>query len=216
MIIIAHRGLWSSTVPENSPMAIKLAFDREFGAEIDVRLCRCGKFGLSHDPLAGDALYHVDDLRRSLGKIEKLPLLVNVKESGVMWHLKVEMGGLSERPLFFDILPAEIFHYLECGFPVLARIGDLEPSSKVSELADGLWVDGVTRDWPTGLISTYPVWKKARNGPVCFVSPELHKREHLKFWKRLKSFDRNMSKETRNNIMLCTDYPIEARRFFDA
>ena len=41
---------------------------------------------------------------------------------------------------------------------------------------------------------------------VCIVSPDLHKREYKKVW----NIYRNI-----NGIMLCTDYPMEAKEFFN-
>ena len=48
----------------------------------------------------------------------------------------------------------------------------------------------------------------AINKRVCIVSPELHGREYKKFWNTIKS----LSNE--KDLMLCTDYPEEAKVFF--
>ena len=47
---------------------------------------------------------------------------------------------------------------------------------------------------------------------VCIVSPELHKREYLTLWDSL----RPLSKQKEyNNLLLCTDHPDQAKKYFN-
>jgi hypothetical protein len=45
---------------------------------------------------------------------------------------------------------------------------------------------------------------------IAIVSPELHKRPHETLWRRLKDLER----EIRDGLMLCTDYPDAAAEAF--
>jgi len=55
------------------------------------------------------------------------------------------------------------------------------------------------------------VQKHLDNGKkVAIVSSELHKREYLKHWTYLKSWDIIND----NNLILCTDFPEIATKFF--
>ena len=61
-------------------------------------------------------------------------------------------------------------------------------------------------DWVVESTINYHIESGKR---VCVVSPELHNRKYHNFWKKLKSM--NLAGE----IMMCTDYPDEAGRFFN-
>ena len=49
-----------------------------------------------------------------------------------------------------------------------------------------------------------------RDKRVCLVSPELHKREYQQFWQKLAT----MKVVNDSRLMLCTDYPKEAKELF--
>ncbi|EOV3213089.1 hypothetical protein ACOBC6_001801, partial [Campylobacter jejuni] len=48
---------------------------------------------------------------------------------------------------------------------------------------------------------------------VCIVSPELHKRDYKKEWQEYKQIEKEL--QVQDKLMICTDYPDEARRFFN-
>ena len=71
------------------------------------------------------------------------------------------------------------------------------------EEAAGVWLDCFNSDWfykedIENLLN--------KNKKVCIVSPELHNREYKKVWERYKDV---------KDIMICTDYPMEAVRYFN-
>ena len=71
------------------------------------------------------------------------------------------------------------------------------------EKAEGVWLDSFNSDW----FNTQDINKiLKRNKQVCIVSPDLHKREYKPVWGKYKEI---------GGIMLCTDYPMEAERFFN-
>ena len=45
----AHRGLYGGAVPENSLAAFRAAFDRGYGAELDIHLLKDGNLAVMHD-----------------------------------------------------------------------------------------------------------------------------------------------------------------------
>ncbi|MEM1086998.1 MAG: glycerophosphodiester phosphodiesterase family protein [Pseudomonadota bacterium] len=61
MLRIAHRGLWSSDIPENSIAAFEAAVDKGLGVELDVHLSKDGVPIVFHDAhlerMIGDAGY---------------------------------------------------------------------------------------------------------------------------------------------------------------
>lgn len=46
----------------------------------------------------------------------------------------------------------------------------------------------------------------------CIVYLDLHKRDYQKEWQDYKNIENELR---RKDVMICTDYPEEARRFFD-
>jgi hypothetical protein len=55
---------------------------------------------------------------------------------------------------------------------------------------------------------------RAAGKAVCLVSPDLHKRPHLSLWGGLKQAGVFLG-DGDDGLMLCTDYPEEAREFFE-
>lgn len=50
------------------------------------------------------------------------------------------------------------------------------------------------------------------NKQICIVSPDLHKREYKNEWQHYKDIEKELGID---NLMICTDYPEEAKEFFD-
>ena len=75
--------------------------------------------------------------------------------------------------------------------------------------AAGIWIDGF---WSTKWITEELLQGHISKGKeICLVSPELHGDENYKdFWAKLKVY---MLDDTKT--FLCTDYPDEAKEFFD-
>jgi hypothetical protein len=74
--------------------------------------------------------------------------------------------------------------------------------------AVGVWLDGFLDEW----FSEEVILEHLDSGKkVCIVSPELHGRDHQVFWRNL----RQMTVSSSKSVMLCTDYPELARKFFN-
>jgi len=99
--------------------------------------------------------------------------------------------------------------YLNPGMKVFTRESEIETVPSFYEQAGGVWMDEFTTSWITPQRIQYHM----DNGKkVCIVSPELHQMDHLARWKDYKTVSRNLDT---GEFILCTDFPEEARRWFD-
>ena len=94
------------------------------------------------------------------------------------------------------------------GIPFYTRHSDIETQPILYDDAQGVWLDSFGEDnWIRGSVIGRHL--KA-NKKVCIVSSDLHKREPKPLWKNLIQY----SGLTSDDLMLCTDYPEDAQRFF--
>lgn len=208
MQIIAHRGCWLERAEMNRPAAFRRAFESGFGVETDIRDC-CGELVISHDPAPGSAmtLDEFFELYCSFGA--SLPLALNIKADGLQETLKrmLESFGV-EKYFVFDMSLPDMLGYREMGLRYYTRQSEHEAAPLLYAEAAGVWVDCFERDWIDGEITEGHL---ARQKSLCFVSPELHRRDHLPLWERLRKAEKA---DTDGRLMLCTDYPEKARLFF--
>ncbi|MBQ3654072.1 MAG: hypothetical protein II954_06620 [Synergistaceae bacterium] len=106
----------------------------------------------------------------------------------------------------FDMSIPQMKVYRDSGITYFTGQSDIQPSPVLYDGAAGIWADCFCSDaWITNEI----VRSHTSTGrKVCFVSPELHGRDYLQFWDRIRTFGDGGS------LMLCTDYPNEAAEFF--
>lgn len=207
MEIISHRGYWLSNEEKNSPDAFIRSFISEFGTETDFR-DRLGEIVISHDPSVGGEML-LTDLLLLTGSLQPT-LALNVKADGLALPLMRILEHFEYANYFvFDMSGPEYLSYKNAGHPTYARVSELEQPDLEVLKPDGIWLDGLMADrWRIE-------WLKL-NAPrelrVAIVSPELHGRDHKHFWDELKVAGISKWK----NIMLCTDYPNDARNFFGA
>jgi hypothetical protein len=97
--------------------------------------------------------------------------------------------------------------YIQQGFKTFTRHSDIETVPYFYESAIGVWIDGFESDWidQMTIINHLDAGKQ-----VCIVSSELHKRDYRSFWERLAE----MPIINHPHLMICTDYPEEAKKFF--
>jgi hypothetical protein len=75
--------------------------------------------------------------------------------------------------------------------------------------ADGVWLDEFNGHW----ISAEVIKKYIDcNKRICIVSPELHGRSYNREWEEYKVMEQKLSYK---EMFLCTDFPEEARNFFN-
>lgn len=205
MEIISHRGLWKLDQDKNSPKAFQDSFAEGFGTETDIRDFM-GDLVISHDPPKSTQVTFRSFLKLA---VPTGPLLaLNIKSDGLSNLLASELHHASyTNYVVFDMSGPELFRYVRLGHPVLARWSEYEEPRRQLELASGVWLDSMVSDsWRIDWLKANPNFQKR----IFIPSPELHGRQRLEFWGWLRSD--GFAK--RPNLVLCTDYPYEAREFF--
>lgn len=207
MKIISHRGLWLKEFEKNSTTSFERSFQEGFGTETDVRDL-AGRLVISHDmPLGGEVeLSHFLSLASSHQLAEQPTLALNIKSDGLASALDAELVNYPEFDVFvFDMSVPDMRNYFNAGFKVFTRMSEVEMDAAWIEKSSGVWLDSFDSDW----FSSDLIIELANLGKrVCLVSPELHGREHLGLWNKILSLRGNES------LILCTDYPIQAKSFF--
>ncbi len=207
MLIISHRGYWGQNVNKNTKDAFKRSFNLGFGTETDIR-DHDGTLVISHDPADSDSLLANLFFEIHAAIDPALPLALNVKADGLQRWVKNEFERFRLSNAFvFDMSVPDARGYLSEGIPCFTRHSELEPVPAFYDQAVGVWLDGFDSDW---FMETEDVIGRhlAAGKRVCIVSPELHRRPHAECWSRLAE----MSYLKDPRLMLCTDFPEEARR----
>jgi hypothetical protein len=205
MRIISHRGNGFGKVP-NSIEAFEASFVSGFGIETDVR-DYCGKIVVSHDVARGDRA-GAEKLFELAAGFPNRTLAVNIKSDGIGGLLKELLCRYQIKNYFaFDMSVPQMLEYRDNEIRLFSRKSEYETTPVLLKDAEGVWVDAFHTDaWiDSGLLHGYLSLGKQ----VCIVSPELHGRNHLDLWNKLQSIDGT------ENVMLCTDRPVEADTFFN-
>lgn len=208
MKIIAHRGFWLNYQDRNTLKSFSEAFLNGFGVETDIRDC-LGELVISHDPAMSNCLKVKDffQLYRSFMK-EHLMLALNVKADGLQEMLIHLLDEYNINNYFvFDMSFPDLLAYKNAKIKSFTRQSDIEKVGFFCEEVDGIWIDCFKNDW-----NDFVALKKylCEGKKVCVVSPELHKREYMRLWQKIKAEKLDQYDE----FILCTDYPAEAKRYF--
>lgn len=205
MKIIAHRGYWKDASEKNTFVAFERAFENGFGVETDFRDYK-GTLVISHDIPKGNEVT-ADEFFELYSKYsDNHWLALNIKADGLQPLLKDLIEKNDVKNYFcFDMSIPDTLGYLSHGLNIFSRTSEYEKETPFYEKSNGVWMDCFHSDFNTN----DDIKNHVKNGKkVCIVSSELHKREHLKTWQKY----RNLNPE---NIMICTDYPQEAKEFFN-
>lgn len=203
MKILTHRGHWGEGFQKNSLKAFARSAELGFGTETDVRDC-LKKIVISHDMPQGQEVpfEHFLKIFRDTG----LPLAINIKANGLALALHEAFEGWPKNDWFvFDMSVPDMLAHVQIGNPVYSRLSDIEPIPIYIEKVSGVWIDGFHENYMQTETIEYLL---ARQKKLCFVSPELHGRPHLEYWKYLLQWKENPL------TMICTDFPEEANIFF--
>jgi hypothetical protein len=206
---LAHRGHWTSPDERNSKAALLRAFQGGYGIETDIR-DHAGRIVIAHDKPNGTemSLDELLDAVPSDAHAGSMPLALNVKADGLVGDVAAALRALPRAAWFvFDMSVPDLLSYLKAGLPAFTRISDVETEPVALAQCAGLWVDGFFRDW-----TDFPRLHRFldEDKMIAVVSPELHGRNHLEFWRQLRAS--GLGK--RPDVMLCTDFPAEAEAFF--
>lgn len=207
MKIIAHRGMWLVPEEKNTLIAFNRALDHGFGIETDFR-DRDGYLVVSHDlpdekSLDAEIFF---DLCNEYPNAD--PHAINVKSDGLQSLLSVYLKGWSSKQYFiFDMSIPDTLGYLSAQLNTFSRVSEYEAYQDFGGMTNGVWVDGFLGEWYSmELLQGYLQAGQA----LVIVSPELHGRDHQSLWAMIKSID-----SPDNGLMLCTDLPLEARKYFN-
>lgn len=208
MKVLAHRGLWREPRETNTATALKNALTNGFGVETDLR-DRQGTLVIAHDPADAAAATADDFFSRYRGMGSGLPLALNIKADGLCSMLRPLLERYAVSNYFcFDMSVPETRAYAREGFRFFTRQSEYEADPALYTQAQGVWMDMFETDWIAPAdVERHLVESKA----VALVSPELHGRPHILWWERLRS----SHVVADPNVMLCTDHPEEAQKFFN-
>lgn len=208
MKIISHRGYWSNNNKKNTLDSFVRSYENCFGLETDIRDYHQSLI-ISHDVPDNSCLSFEDfiDVYQRDGK--QLPLAINVKADGLQ---KLFADAIRDVPInyfVFDMSIPDALAWIAADHPVFLRMSEYEPRPVLFDKCAGLWIDPmVDEEWvKEELLSDLLLANKS----VCLVSPELHRRDHRRFWDQISS----MSLKDDPNLMICTDFPKDCNNFFN-
>ncbi len=207
--IIAHRGFWHKECEKNTSIAFKRALENGFGIESDFRDLN-GHLVISHDiPIHGSmTIEEFIDLYKK--NPVAAPMALNIKSDGLYFLIKdfISKSGITDY-FVFDMSVPDTRGYLTERIPVYTRLSEHETTPAFLQSSQGVWLDAFETEWyDMALIQNLLNLKKQ----VAIVSPELHRRPHLELWRLLKDNQLHQN----SMVSICTDFPLEAKEFFDA
>jgi hypothetical protein len=210
-MIIAHRGFWKNSSEQNTIFAFERALKGGYGIETDVRDFN-EELVISHDiPIS--VCYSFEEfllLYVELSHNVEYPpcLAINIKSDGLQNKVKSLLEKYQIKNYFlFDMSVPDTFGYIAKNLTTFSRVSELEGNDTLNEISDGIWLDQFYDSWYDG---DFIIRLVEKYNKVCVVSPELHKREHIKCWKMISKLPVNI----KQNLMLCTDFPEEAKGYF--
>ncbi|MDN5053010.1 PI-PLC domain-containing protein [Aliarcobacter butzleri] len=209
MIILSHRGYWKDVSEKNLSIAFERSFSLGFGTETDIRDYK-DELVISHD-IADENCVSVKEMLEIYNKYDNtLPLALNIKADGLQIKLKELLIEYKIKNYFvFDMSVPDGLQYLKQGMKSFTRESEYEKVPSFYNEAYGVWLDEFEGHW----INKKVIDKHINNNKnICIVSPDLHKREYKKEWQHYKEIEKELKI---NYLMLCTDYPEEAKEFFD-
>lgn len=210
MIVLSHRGYWKEPPEKNTAQAFERSFSLGFGTETDIRDCN-GRLVISHDIPDEDAMpveVFFEIYRR---QNSSLPLALNIKADGLQDELLRLLAIYGVDNYFvFDMAVPDGLLYCRRQFKAYTRQSEYEPVPPYYELAQGVWLDEFNGHWLTDEVIERHL---AQGKHLCIVSPDLHKRDHRREWEHYRCLESRIGK---GKLMLCTDFPEQAKEFFNA
>jgi hypothetical protein len=208
MKFLSHRGIWRAVEQKNTKNAFLTSFEFGFGVETDIRDCK-GELVISHDPPTGVEQTLESFLDLLSGQV--LPLALNIKSDGLFKRLAIEFQTRVElsEAFVFDMSVPDMIQYAKHGIPFFTRLSEYEREPALLDKAGGIWLDSFISEW----FEFELIRKYIKMGfIIAIVSPELHNRNHINFWEKIRLESDLLSSD---KVWLCTDFPIEASHFFE-
>ncbi|MEW6994795.1 hypothetical protein AADZ84_11075 [Colwelliaceae bacterium MEBiC 14330] len=208
MNIISHRGYWKIPREKNMQSAFQRSLERGFGIETDLRDYN-GEIVISHDMADKNSMLF-SDFMKLVNRYRPVVLALNIKADGLQKKVFDVLAGY-ESYFVFDMSVPDALGYQKQGITNYTRFSDIEPEPALLLNAKGVWLD----NFKDNLLDIKALKTFLNEGKqVALVSPELHKFDHIKYWRELKNYFQSQP-EQRNNISICTDFPEEAQGFFN-
>lgn len=208
MKVLSHRGYWKELNEKNKLISFERSFSLGFGTETDIRDYK-GELVISHD-IADDNCITAKEMLEIYNKYDNtLPLALNIKADGLQVKLKELLDEYNIVNYFvFDMSVPDGLQYLKHNIKSFTRESEYEQIPSFYDKACGIWLDEFQGHW----INKEVIEKHIKNNKqICIVSPDLHKREYKKEWQHYKEIEKELGID---NLMICTDYPEEAKEFF--
>lgn len=209
--VIAHRGLWSASVPRNSREALSAAAGAGLGIETDIRDSPAG-IVVSHDPPGIDHAATLLSFLEMVRESSRPPgvIALNVKSDGLLSFICDFTSELERYDFFFfDMSVPELLQYSRSGLPVAVRMSEYEPYDLALSQHIGrpirIWLDSFVHDWFTSSGSVAHILESAS---VAVVSPEIHGRDPRWVWDWVWGCHR-----AGHTVSICTDHPLEFLRW---
>jgi hypothetical protein len=205
--IISHRGYWYEKSQMNQEVAFKRSWKNGFGIETDVRDFN-QKLVISHDLSSIESMDFDRFIEMYLEFGNHTTLALNIKADGLasLLKLKLENNGI-ENYFVFDMSVPDTKRYITHNLNIFSRQSELEKEPIFYSNSNGVWLDAFDRVWYSNeLVQKHLI----ENKKIAIVSPELHGREHKPFWQWLKINNFHIE----GSILICTDFPLEAKHFF--
>ena len=205
MEIIAHRGFWNKESEKNTLTAIKRAIDNGYGFETDYR-DNNGTIVISHNMPLGNEPTAEEIFRFYRDSGTESTLALNIKADGLQELLKDMLNTYQIKKYFlFDMSIPDTIDYILDNMNIATRHSEYEKEFPFYSQSSYVWMDCFKSEW----ISWGNLEEHLKSGKkVCIVSPELHRRPYKEVWNKYASFNHA-------NLMLCTDFPMEADFFFN-
>ncbi|WP_318498342.1 PI-PLC domain-containing protein [Photobacterium leiognathi] len=208
MEIIAHRGYWIDKAEKNTFTAFKRAIDNNFGIETDLRDYD-GEIVISHDiPTQNNRT--LDDFLNLVSENKEIILALNIKSDGLQ-DLLLRNDAIKEiRHFYFDMSIPDCLIFSKKNMTYFSRVSDIEPTALLYLESDGVWLDNFTDD-ELDLVELDKVLSDGKK--VALVSPELHGYCYESYWAKLKQYV--LERKSSKNILICTDFPMQAKDYFN-
>ncbi|MFL5740268.1 MAG: hypothetical protein ACJ75B_08620 [Flavisolibacter sp.] len=210
MHLLAHRGFWKKPEEKNSRLAFEMSAREGYGIETDIRDAG-GELVIAHNmPVKGEVLMSFSEfLELYLGKSSSPGYLaINIKADGLQDAVRDELQRFKVKKYFvFDMSVPDTLGYQKLGLNFFSRVSEYETSPILFEECAGIWLDAFHSEWYQ--CKQIGEWV-SKGKQICIVSPEVHKRPHQKLWEELKTTGLHLLE----SVLLCTDFPDQARNFF--
>ena len=139
-------------------------------------------------------------------KLNRQTLAINIKADGLVGEIKKLIDEYKLINYFtFDMSIPEMVCYKNAGLKYFSRLSEFEKPPVLLDDAAGIWLDAFGSEWYD---EDYINNLKKNVKQVCVVSAELHSRDHTNQWALIKGLN------NQNKLMLCTDKPNEAKKYF--